>query len=107
MAAEPLAERDQALLDRVARRIVELRMEVPAVLTLESVRPLSLVGSQALHFLQPLVQTLFHLPDYQRFAELIEHRENLERLTCRIEELAGERRARDAGSRAAESRRQP
>ena len=44
MASEPpaLAAEDLALLERVAARVVELHLEVPAILTLESVRPLSL-----------------------------------------------------------------
>ena len=100
MAAEPLAldEKDRALLEAVARRIAEWRMEVPAVLTLESVKPLSLLGSQAMFFFEPLVLSLFHWPGYRRFAELMEHREHVEHFIQMIEAQARERQASRAAS---------
>jgi len=105
VASEPpaLAAEDLALLERVAARVVELRLEVPAILTLESVKPLSLVASQAMIFFQPLVQALLRFGDYQRFAALAERREALEALTTlierRAEESAAARRAARAGRR--------
>jgi hypothetical protein len=84
----PLAAEDLALLERVAVRVVELRLEVPAVLTLESVRPLSFLASQAMIFFQPLVQALLRFSDYQRFAALAERRDALETLTVLIERRA-------------------
>ena len=90
MGSEPagFAPEDVALLERVAARVVELRLEVPAVLTLESVRPLSLVAGQAMLFFQPLVQSLLRLNDYGRFAALAERRDALELLTSLIERRA-------------------
>ena len=58
-------------------------MEVPAILTLETGRPLSLVAGQAMIFFEPIVLALFRLPDYRRFAALIERREALEALIRR------------------------
>lgn len=92
MAAE-LSEPDLALLERLARRIVELRLETPAILTLETARPLSVVAGQAMLFLEPIAQMLFRFPDYRRFAALVERREALEALTRRIEQAADEREA--------------
>jgi hypothetical protein len=89
----PLAAGDLALLDRVAARVVELRLGVPAILTLESVRPLSFVASQAMFFFQPLVQALLRFSDYQRFAALAERPEALETLTTLIERRTEEARA--------------
>ena len=90
MASErpPLTAEDLALLERVAARIVELRLEVPAVLTLESVQPLSVVAGQALVFFQPLVQALLRFGDYRRFAALAERRDALATLTTLIERRA-------------------
>ncbi|MFI5370624.1 MAG: hypothetical protein ACHQ52_03630 [Candidatus Eisenbacteria bacterium] len=89
MASEPaLDPADRALLERLADRIVELHLEVPAVLALETARPLSLVAGQALTFFEPIVQSLFRLPDYQRFARIIEHREHLETFARLIEQRA-------------------
>lgn len=79
---------DRAVLERVAARVVELRLEVPAVLTLESTRPLSLLASQAMVFFEPFVQAMFRLPDYRRFSRLVERRDALEMLTSLIEQRA-------------------
>jgi uncharacterized membrane protein YhfC len=79
---------DQALLERVAARVVELHLEVPAILALETGRPLSVLAAQTLHFFEPLVAGLLRLPDYQRFARLVERRETIEVLLRAIEGCA-------------------
>lgn len=87
MASESqLSPEDLALLDRLAARVVELHMEVPAVLTLESGKPLSVLAGQAMIFFEPFVQSLFSFPDYRRYAGLIERRDAIEALIVRIEE---------------------
>jgi len=101
-APDPLSAEDRALLERVAGRIVELRLEVPAILAIESSRPLSLLASQAMIFFEPIVQALFRMPDYRRFSRLVESREALEMLTTLIEQRAevarsGPKAARDPG----------
>ena len=95
----PLEERDRELLDRLAARIVELKLETPAILALESARPLALLVSQAMFFFQPFAQALFRLPDYQRFAGLVERREALEELTTAIERHVDRRVADAPGGR--------
>jgi hypothetical protein len=79
---------DRDLIERVAARVVELRMELPALLTLESGRPLSLLASQTLYFFEPVVTALLRLPEYRRFARLIERRETIELLMEAIEKRA-------------------
>jgi hypothetical protein len=97
MACEaPLTAEDRALLGRVAARTVELHLEVPALLALESLRPLSLVTSQAMLFFEPFAQALLRLGDYRRFAALVERREALETLGALIEEQAAAARPRRA-----------
>lgn len=98
MPAEALAAEDLALLERLARRVVELKLETPAILTLETARPLSLVAGQAMLFFEPFAQMLFRFTDYRRLAALIERRDALETLTCLIEAGADAReRAARAG----------
>jgi len=91
MAAEALTEDDRALLERLARRVVELRLETPALLTLETARPLSVLAGQAMLFFEPFAQALFRLPDYRRLAALVERREAMEALAAMIERAADER----------------
>ena len=108
---EAFTSEDEALLDRLAARIVELRMEVPAVLALESGRSLGFLASQAMIFLEPFARALFRLPDYRRLAALIERRETVEKLTAKIEARADEahraRRAAAVERRAAGATKQP
>jgi hypothetical protein len=77
-------------------------MTVPAIFFLESMKPLSFVGSQALHFFEPMVRALFTIPEYERFALLMERRENLEALLVTIEQqdAAARREEREARERA-------
>ena len=90
MGAE-LTDDDRALLERLARRVVELRLETPALLTLETARPLSVLAGQAMLFFEPFAQAMFRLPDYRRVAALVERREALEALAELIERATDER----------------
>ena len=91
MAVEALSDDDRALLERLARRVVELRLETPALLTLETARPLSVLAGQAMLFFEPFAQALFRLPDYRRLAALVERRDALEALSTLIERATDER----------------
>jgi hypothetical protein len=93
MAAESpaLDAEDVEVLSRLADRVVELRLETPAILTLETARPMSFFASQTLVFFEPLVQALFRFRDYQRFTRLLERRDTLELLTRLIEDRAARR----------------
>src|SRR5262245_58369152 len=82
----------------MAEQVVARRMTVPAILFLESVKPVSFIGSQALYFFEPMVRALFTVPEYERFAALLERRDTLEALLVKIE-------ARDDEERRAERRR--
>jgi hypothetical protein len=98
MGSEPLSAEDAALLERVARRVVDLHRELPAILTLETGKPLSLVASQTLVFFEPIVQAMVSIPDYRRFALLVERREAVEAMIRSIERIADEARAARRGA---------
>ncbi len=74
---------DVALLARLADRIVARRMAEPAILFLETLRPLNYMGSQALVFLEPFVRP--QSPDYRRLAEILESRAAIGELVAAIE----------------------
>jgi hypothetical protein len=65
-------------MDRLARWLVERRLSVPAVLFIESSKPLNFVGSQFLFFFEPMVKIFVGGEGYTRFASLMEERENVE-----------------------------
>jgi hypothetical protein len=74
------AEQIDALAGAIRRR----GLAVPATLLLEMARPLSVVGSQLLLLVEPLMRPLVGL-DGQRYATLLEDRHNLERLLDALE----------------------
>ncbi len=78
------------IFDRVAKRIVGLGMTVPAILFLESSRPLSFIGSQFLLFLDPFVRIFLNSGDYAGFAEAIGERDNFELFIQKIEKFQSE-----------------
>ena len=79
-------QRQREVLGKVADKLIERRMEAPAILLLESVKPLSFLASQGLVFLGPLLQALLSVKDYDLFTEALESRGNVEWLICRLEE---------------------
>lgn len=97
MSTLELSAEDRGLLEKLAQRVVDLRLETPAILTLEGARPLSVVAGQAMLFFEPLVQALFRFTDYRRVAALVERRDALEALTRMIEERADAREKEKRG----------
>lgn len=104
---EELSPEDMGLLESVAGRIARYRMEVPAILFLESVRPLNFVGSQALVFFEPVIQTLFNWKQYDRFTRLMGDRDNIDRLTKIIEAEADRRQAAEKNRGSSSQKKKP
>jgi len=83
---EDVSEEDaERILKKLATEIVNRRLTVPAIFLLESCNPLSFIGGQAMIALEPFIHAIFDLPDYRKFALLIERRENVQRLITMIE----------------------
>ena len=76
------------LLKKIARRIVNRDMAVPALLLLESLGPLGFLGSQIVHGLKPFLDVVIDPEDAERLAILLERRESIERLSALIQEQA-------------------
>ena len=78
--------REREVLGRVAQALIERRLTAPAILFLESVKPLSFLASQALIFLGPMLEALLDRDDYRTFAEAMEDRANVEWLIQQMED---------------------
>ncbi len=98
---EPLTEVEAGIVEKIAAKVVSLKMTVPAILFLESVKPLNFIGAQALVFFEPFVQTLFNFKEYDTFRLMMERRENVERLLLKIEELDAKLLAEEKAARKA------
>ena len=76
--------------DKTARFLVRIGMTVPAVLAIESIRPLSFMGSQFMHLLSPSVGTILAPNSWDAIAKLLEEREGMDYFLQRIEEIDAE-----------------
>ncbi len=92
MSRPPLQVTDAqaAAVDRVARFVVRFHLTVPAVLALESIRPLSFAGSQFMHVLSPSITVFLSTEDWDQLAHLLEDRRGLDYMLARIEALDAE-----------------
>jgi hypothetical protein len=85
-----LTPQQEEILIKIAQKVVHWKMAVPAILFLESVKPLNYIGSQMMAFFEPFVQTLFSWKDYDELRRMMEERETVERLLQKIEQIDAE-----------------
>ena len=86
-APEDLGEKELALLEKLAKRIGQYRMALPAIIFLESIKPLSFVASQAMVFFKPFISAFFNTKEYDLLASMLEDRNTVDILLGRIEAL--------------------
>ena len=82
---EPLSIEDVQLLERIAETIVMRGMAAPATMFLESMGPMNFLGSQALHFITPIIDCAFNVKEVEQVARLLERRDTVTRLISIIE----------------------
>ena len=82
---QPLTIEDVQLMERIAEVIVTRRMAAPATMFLESMGPMNFLGSQALHFLTPILDCAFNTKEVEQVARLLERRDTVTRLVAIIE----------------------
>ena len=80
----PIPPEEDAVLEKVAKKVVAWRMAVPAILFLESIKPLNYIGSQVMVFFE-LIVNVFSIKDYNALRVALERRENVENLLQKIE----------------------
>lgn len=79
------ARRDE-LIGWMVERAARAGMLTPALLLVESHRPVSFLGSQAVHFLAPVLGAVVEPQLVDDLARLLEDRDNIDRLVDRLEE---------------------
>ena len=83
--AEVFTTEDLTLLERVADAVVKRGMTAPATVFLESLGPMNFLGSQALHFLTPIVEWAFNAKEVEQVARLLERCDTISRLITIID----------------------
>ena len=92
MFASDLTEKRKAELCRkIAERVIQFKVAPVAVVFLESVKPLSFLGSQLMVFFTPMVTAFTTGNLYEEMTAFFEERSNIELLIQKIEELESER----------------
>lgn len=81
-----LEDCDTALIEKLAEFVVRRNMAVPAIMFLDSVRPLNFVGSQAMVFFKPILSRFFTRDEYDKLATILEKREVIDLLIREIEQ---------------------
>lgn len=77
------------LLEKLAQWIVRRNLTTPAILFLETGKPLNFLGSQLLIAFSPFVQAFFRGDKYHKLALILEKDENVELLLQLIEQSEG------------------
>jgi hypothetical protein len=88
-------ERALELIEKIAVFIAKRRMGAPAILFIESVKPLNFLGSQIMHFLSPFANVIFTGTEFDEVAIMFEDRENVEILLKRIDVLDEEMNSKE------------
>ncbi len=83
----PMAEEELAVMDKLAQKVCDRGFTVPAILFLESVKPLNYIGSQTMVFFEPIIQTMFNFRDYDVLRSALEKRESIEVMILKIEKM--------------------
>ncbi len=96
---EPLTDFQKELIEKVARKVVRWHAAVPAIFTLESMKPLSFVGSQFLIAIGPFAEIVFNHDEYEQFVLAMESRDNVEYFLQRIESLDAKARDEEKAAR--------
>jgi hypothetical protein len=114
---EVTQEEQQRLIEKIAEEVVLRGLSAPAIFLLESAKPFTFLGNQALVFLSPIVKSFLNLRSYDVLTEMLEDRANIERLLREIEKKEGEahqrrkaekeQRRKDRGKRRLWRRRTP
>jgi len=90
---DPPSAEEAELMERVAGAIVDRGMAAPATVFLESMGPMNFLGSQALHFLSPIIECAFDAKEVEQVARLLERRDTISRLIVIIEAKSASERA--------------
>lgn len=74
-------------INNLAKIIVDKHMSAPAIMTLEMVKPLALVGQSTLMIFGPLLDMLFDPVKMEKFQAVMGDRKRIEQLMNTIEDL--------------------
>jgi hypothetical protein len=81
-----VTEKDLQILDKAVEFIVKRNLEAPAIFALQSLIPLSFIGSQTLVVMQPFLDPFTGVENFNQIVKILEHRDGVELFIQRIEQ---------------------
>lgn len=75
------------LIEKFARFFVEKRLGTAAIMTIESLKPIYGLTSQAIYTVSPFIEVFFSEKEIQEVAVLLNNREYVDLLVKRVDEL--------------------
>lgn len=85
------ADQLPAILEKFAISVTAKKLETPAILFLEMMRPLNFIGSQFTYAVLPMAGLFADERELEEVARALEHRSAIDHLVERIEQLSGRR----------------
>ena len=83
-------DRERAIIEDLLSRIVHRRMTTPAILLLESFRPMGAIGAQGMHALAPFAGVVVDAALWEGLARWLQRRGSLPWMLDRLEQLQAE-----------------
>jgi hypothetical protein len=87
LTEQNISDEQKQLVEKFANFVVARNLSTPALVFLESVKPLNIIASEALYFFSPLVSVFFDTAFIDTFAKFLQSRNSTELLANRIEQL--------------------
>ena len=78
-------DNENEFLERVATGITRRKLAAPALLFLETFKPLNYIGSQAMVFFRPFISIIFPILKYDKMLNVLEKRNSINRLIKLLE----------------------
>ncbi len=86
------SEEQKVIVDKVCHEVVNRHLTLPATILLETFRPLNYIGSQIMHFFQPIISTVLSGKGYEDFSQFLEQRGSVDYLCRRINEIEDDKK---------------
>jgi len=80
-----LTEEELEIIEKNAKFIVSKGMGTVAILFIDSMAPLSFVGSQLLHIANPVLTLIPYFKDFDKVAAMMEDKDNVDYFLTRVE----------------------
>lgn len=89
-ASEISSDRKKEIISKIAKNIVLRGLTAPAIMFLESVKPMNFLGAQVMVFFEPIILTFFNINEYREASLMFEERDTIEKLINEIENQENE-----------------